>query len=656
MSNGHFKYQAHVDGLRAIAILPVILFHAGLGFTGGYVGVDVFFVISGYLISGLILKDINADQFRITEFWERRIRRIVPALAVVVLATLIAGWFLFFPEDFKKLGQSMLAQALLVSNCYFYQDASYFAQGVDMKPLLHTWSLAVEEQFYLVFPFVLLTLKRFSRKSIVPGIVILCGTSFVLSVYCSYSHQRANFYLLPMRAWELLIGSLLAASRLPREFPRWLTELISGLGLGAILFAVFFYNSNTRFPGATALLPCLGAAAMIWANDRALSVTGKFLASRPMVFIGLISYSLYLWHWPVLVFFKYWSLAPLTFAQSTLLLAASFSLAILSWKFVETPFRKRVVFEKPLQIFAFGAGATAVVLLAGLMVFKMQGVPSRVPAAALRYLDKNAAEAPVAAISDRELNLADALGGNFNELGNGNKDLPISLFVWGDSHAKVIMPVLDSLCKFHSCRGVVATHPQTAPLLDYESHGVWSLNKDSVPYNSAVVQFILQRRIPNVLIVARWDYYIDADNGTDVLHRGMLATINALQNSGTRVWIMRQVPKYPWDVPKALASAILHGRNPTDLGCTLAEYRTDLERENPIFDGLRSPTVTLLDPTPLFVGASGRCLVEQDGRPLYYDSDHVNVSGAMLLRSLFEPIFAGRDAPSALAKTQIINP
>lgn len=652
--NNHLKYRAHVDGLRAIAILPVIFFHANVGFGGGYVGVDVFFVISGYLIGGLILKDLDAGQFRIAEFWERRIRRIMPALAVVVLASLIAGWFLFFPDDFKKLGQSMLAQALLVSNLYFYKDASYFAQGVDIKPLLHTWSLAVEEQFYLIFPFVLIALRRFSRKALTPAILLLCAVSFVLSVYCSYTHPRANFYLLPMRAWELLIGSFLAANPARRALPRGLTEALSGLGLLAILYAVFFYTSETRFPGATALLPCLGAALIIWSNDGVLTVTGKCLASTPMVFIGLISYSLYLWHWPVLVFYRYWALGPIPMAQRLLLVAISFALAVLSWRFVETPFRKRVVFKKPSQIFTFGAATTAALCLAGLIVFKGQGMPSRIPAEALRFLNGNAVAGQIAPISDRELSLADARRGDFNELGDGNKNLPVSLLVWGDSHAKVVMPVLDNLCLTHARRGVVATHPQTAPLVGYESRGVWSLNRESVPYNDAVVDFIRQHHVPDVLLVARWDYYMDSDKGTEKLRDGLRATIDVLQKTGARIWIMRQVPKYPWDVPKALASAVMRGRNPAALGWSAAEYRSELQREDPIFDGvaMKFPGVTVLDPTELFVDGSGRCRIEEDGRPLYYDSDHVNVAGAMMLRPLFEQIFGNIPDRHTLAKIQ----
>ena len=307
MSSNQLKYRAYIDGLRAIAVLAVLFFHADIGCGGGYVGVDVFFVISGYLITGLILKDLDGGQFQLVKFWERRVRRILPAVAVVLLACLATGWFLLFSLDFKELGESVLAQALLVSNIYFWRESGYFAQAAEMKPLLHTWSLAVEEQFYLLFPFLLIAFKRFSRKSLVPGILLLCCISFSLSVYCSYRHASVNFYFLPTRAWELLLGSFLAAIPAQRTSTRWLTESLSSGGLLAILCAVFFYGPDTRFPGISALLPCVGAALIIWANDHTLTCVGKLLAIRPVVFIGLISYSLYLWHWPMLVFASYWN-------------------------------------------------------------------------------------------------------------------------------------------------------------------------------------------------------------------------------------------------------------------------------------------------------------------------------------------------------------
>jgi peptidoglycan/LPS O-acetylase OafA/YrhL len=633
----HLKYRAYVDGLRAVAVLPVLFFHANLGCTGGYVGVDIFFVISGYLITGLILKDLDVGQFHIVKFWERRVRRILPAVAVVMLATLVAGWFLLLPQGFKELGESATAQTLLVSNIYFWVKswigAGYFAPAAQVKPLLHTWSLAVEEQFYLFFPFLLIAFKRFSHKSIVPAIMLFGGVSFGFSVYCSYFYPAVNFYFLPPRAWELLLGAYLAAIPVQsRASARWLTESLSWGGLLAILCAAFCYDRETRFPGAAALLPCVGTALILWANGYTLTSVGKFLALRPIVFIGLISYSLYLWHWPVLVFYKYWAIDPVPPGQRLLLLLASVGLAVLSWKFVETPFRQRVILKTRSQIFSFAGVTTAVLLFAGLAVFISHGLPSRLPADALRY-----ANISPDLVFKKELSLKQALAGDLFELRTSNKQQPIKLLVWGDSHAMAVMPVFDTLCEEHAIRGVAATHAGTTPLVGFEDNNPSSLREECIPYNNAVVDFIRKRRVRDVILVARW-----GGKETWQLRRCLLATLDILKGSCTRIWVMRDVPIQRWNVPDALASAIWHGDDPEKLGLPLAEYRAEFQHQDPVFQGLTRlfPQVTVLDPTDLFVSTNNLCRVESGGKALYCDKDHLTVAGAMLLRPLFEPIFA----------------
>ena len=650
-NSSHLKYRAYIDGLRAIAVLAVLFFHADIGCRGGYVGVDVFFVISGYLITGLILKDLDGGQFQILKFWERRVRRILPAVAVVLLACLVAGWFLFLPLNFKELGVSVLAQAMLVSNIYFWRMSGYFAQAAEVKPLLHTWSLSVEEQFYLLFPFLLIAFKRFSRKSLVPGILLLCGVSFSLSVYCSYRHASVNFYFLPMRAWELLLGSLLAALPAQRACTRWLTESLSSGGLLAILCAVFFYGPDTRFPGVSALLPCVGTALIIWANGHTLSWVGSMLAMRPVVFIGLISYSLYLWHWPMLVFAKYWALGEpgysISQSQRMLLLLASMVLAILSWRFVETPFRKRLILKSRGQIFSFASITTAVLVLAGLVIHKMWGVPSRIPAEALRYANGATNDYAFVQEFSVKMSLKKALAGDFIELGVGDKHLPIDILVWGNSHAVAVMPILDILCKEHSIRGVAAAYAGTSPLVGYESKWEGSLKEDSIPFNNAVVEFIRSKHIGDVVLVASWG---DGSGGGNArIRSGLLDTISALKDTGARIWIMRQVPTPRWSVPLVLASAVFHGHDFEDLGLPLAEYRKTCQRYDPIFQGLATKfsSVTVLDPSDLFVSPKNLCRVEEGGKALYCDETHLSVAGAMLLRPLFEPIFRGMDKAPA---------
>lgn len=635
------KYRSDVDGLRAVAVLPVLFFHADLGFTGGYVGVDVFFVISGFLITGLILRDLDAGKFSIVGFWERRIRRIMPALAVVVLASLTAGWFLLLPQGFKELGESAVAQTLLSSNIYFWIKSwigvGYFTPDAEVKPLLHTWSLAVEEQFYLLFPFLLLALKRLAHHLIVPAILLLAGISFALSVWCGYWYPSANFYLLPTRAWELLIGSFLAAISVQQRSPaRWLTEALSWGGLLAILCAVFFYDRETRFPGVTAILPCVGAALVIWTNGHTLTSVGKLLALRPVVFIGRISYSLYLWHWPVLVFAQYWAIDPLTQSQRLLLLLASLILAVISWRFVETPFRQSLIFKTRSRIFTFAGVTTIASLLAGLAIFKSQGAPSRLPAEALRHVNGERR-----CVFDHDLSMERALAGDFIELGTGDKQKPVELMVWGDSHAMAVIPVIDGLCKEYSFRGVAATHSATAPLVGYQSPKSMLQDK-GIQYNKAVIDFILNQRVRHVIIVANWGVYAFGNRERISLSLSLSDTLDVLKATRAKIWIMRQVPKQPWDVPDALATTVWRGQNTGNLGLQVTEHLQAAHRQNPIFEGVSTQFrgVTILDPTDLLV-SDRLCRVVKDGKALYCDDNHLTVAGALLLRPLFEPIFTG---------------
>lgn len=632
------KYSAYIDGLRAIAVVAVLFFHADLGFSGGYVGVDVFFVISGYLITGLILNRMNGGQFSIFEFWERRVLRILPALVLVVLSSLALGWLWFFPMDFKELGHSAIAQALLAANVYFWQTSDYFAQTVEMKPLLHTWSLAVEEQFYLFFPFLLLLLSRFSGRFLAAVIVLLCGASFGLSVFLSQRHPLVNFYLLPPRAWELLLGAFVAIVPGLRGDASRLRESLSLVGLGAILFAVFSYDRGTSFPGITALLPCVATALIIWTNGAALTFVGRLLSASPLVFVGLISYSLYLWHWPVLVFAKYCAIEPLSAGLRSALLVASVLLAALSWKYVETPFRQRKILRQRKWIFAFAGLTTATVVLGGVAIHQTDGAPGRIPLEARRYADGRTDRAFL-----HEVGVEEAKAGEFVELGVGDKRRPVDVIVWGDSHAMAAMPAMDSLCKEYSIRGVAATHSSRVPLVGYKNPGEGALNEDSLAFNDAVVDFIRRERVRNVVLVARWSGYIDRNGGEPApVRRGLIDTINALQNTGARIWIMKQVPEHPWNVPRVLGLAAMKGLDPEKLGLTLAEFHREFPGNDPIFDGLSASfsNVTVLDPTALFINSSGRCRMAENGRSLYSDKHHLSAAGAMVLRPLFEPMVA----------------
>jgi len=246
--NNSIRYRPEIDGLRALAVVPVLFYHYHLGMPGGFVGVDVFFVISGYLISSLLFKSMQAPPLNLLEFWERRIRRVFPALAVVTFSTLVVGWFLLLPADYKELGESVLAQTLLSSNVFFWRHTGYFDSAADIKPLLHTWSLAVEEQFYLLYPLVLLGATKLRRPVGAWILLVVCLASFGMSVDGVAHHPQAAFYLLPSRIWELGLGALVATFAQATPYPHWIREAASAIGLAMILCAIFFYNASTPFP------------------------------------------------------------------------------------------------------------------------------------------------------------------------------------------------------------------------------------------------------------------------------------------------------------------------------------------------------------------------------------------------------------------------
>jgi len=343
------KYRPEIDGLRALAIVPVILFHSGFNLiSGGYAGVDIFFVISGYLITQILLNDIHCGKFSIINFYERRARRILPALFFVLISTIPFAWLLLPAGELVAYSKSITAVSLFVSNFFFWLDGGYFEVSSDLKPLLHTWSLAVEEQFYIFFPIFLIFLWRLGKKFILPVIFITAIIGLVLAQIFTQTNPTASFFLLPSRAWELAMGALAAIALFNKSAsgentfsslgPKF-NELLSAIGLVFIIVSLFLLNNQTPHPGLYTLLPTVGAALVIlFANGQTL--TGAMLSKPLFVGIGLISFSAYLWHQPVLVFSRFLHVSANPACTISLIILI-FSLSILTWKFVEQPFRRK---------------------------------------------------------------------------------------------------------------------------------------------------------------------------------------------------------------------------------------------------------------------------------------------------------------------------
>tara|TARA_B100000900_G_scaffold408388_1_gene422578 strand:- start:374 stop:2341 length:1968 start_codon:yes stop_codon:yes gene_type:complete len=333
------KYRAEIDGLRALAVLPVILFHAGFElFSGGYVGVDVFFVISGYLITSILIEDIEKNRFSIIHFYERRARRILPALFFVMFACIPFAILWMLPNQMEDFSLSLIAVSLFVSNILFWRQSGYFAPAAEEMPLLHTWSLAVEEQYYLLFPIFLILAWRFGKKGVFWMIIVIGVVSLFLSEWGWRNQEAANFYLAPTRAWELLAGSVTAFIVQKKGVQKH--NLLALFGLASIFLSIFLYDETTPFPSVFALVPVLGVVLLIlFANKETWAA--KLLSAKVLVGIGLISYSTYLWHQPLFAFARIRLSEHPSSALMLLLSMTSIILAYLSWRFVEKPFRQR---------------------------------------------------------------------------------------------------------------------------------------------------------------------------------------------------------------------------------------------------------------------------------------------------------------------------
>lgn len=368
-------HRNEIDGLRALAVVPVLLFHAGFDtFSGGFVGVDIFFVISGYLITTIIIEDMEQKRFSIVNFYERRARRILPALFLVMLVCIPFSWFWMLPDPLENFGQAIVATTLFSNNILLYITSGYWELASEFKPLLHTWSLGVEEQYYVFFPVFIILTWRFGMGKIFGMLIIMAAISLALSEWASTVDPEANFYLAPTRVWEIFAGSIVAFMIHKRGVQS--SNLVSFIGLAAIIAPVFIYDETTPFPGLYALAPVLGTLLLIMFADRK-TLVAKILGNPLISGTGLISYSAYLWHQPLLAFAKVYERSLPGPLINSVLLVATFILAFLTWKFVENPFRNRNII--PTRVAAVSLSVMAVCLLAfGYSAHKTHGFVSRI--------------------------------------------------------------------------------------------------------------------------------------------------------------------------------------------------------------------------------------------------------------------------------------
>jgi peptidoglycan/LPS O-acetylase OafA/YrhL len=654
------NYRLDIDGLRAIAVVPVVLYHVGLPyFHGGFIGVDVFFVISGYLITSLLINDIRQGNFSIVKFYERRIRRIFPALFVVIFASAVAAWFLFMPREFADFARSSIATALFSSNILFWNESGYFDTQALLKPLLHTWSLAVEEQFYVFFPLLLASISATSLRTKAFVFEILWIASFGVSLWTQFYAPTFNFYWSPTRFWELLTGAFIAVDVLP-VFSSFVSQKITLAGLGMIATATLAYDDATPFPGISALLPCLGAACVIQ-GGKEQSTVNRFLTAPPVVFTGLISYSLYLWHWPIIVFVRYWTADSPSPTTTAAIIGVTFALAALSWRWIEQPIRRKTVFIARPQIFAAAAASIVVTACFGVLIIIFDGLSGRLPVAAQTIY---AASKDVSRFSSprcfagqedhsppTEIRQQD-----YCKIG-ADQNGKIDFVVWGDSHAASLAPALDLAARNNGRTGLLLGRGSCPPLLDFNTG---SSNRQKIELckqnNETVLRFIARNGIPAVFLVARWPKYahhsefgnegiffdpnvaVILDDFSKPLIESLDATLAKLTSAGVKPVLVMDVPEIGYNVPHALAKSIMTGTK-----IEIAPKRATVARRQALAlkileDAATQYNVVFVDPTPQLCD-NDFCRVVFGNTVLYADEDHLSLSGAKYVSPIFDSFF-----------------
>lgn len=624
------EYRREIDGLRAVAVLPVVLFHAGMpGLGGGFIGVDVFFVISGYLITGLIAEDMAAGRFSIRRFYERRARRIIPALAVVLLATLAAGWALMLPTAFRQLGESASATALFLANVHFWQGVGYFDAEAAYRPLLHMWSLAVEEQFYLLFPLLFgLGWRRLGQGGLMAALLVAAGASLWLAGWGAVNEPLANYYFPFSRFWELLAGSLVALGE--RRWGRRGNGALAGLGLGLVLLSYTLFDERTAYPALPTLVPVLGTV-LVLGFGRAGTWVARGLSLRPAVAVGLISYSLYLWHQPVLVFGRIGAGGELTLPATLALVALMAGLSAASWRFVEQPVRHA---SRPVLLRALAVSA----LVAGLGV-----LASQFSEASLRYLRATPAQVALLDYVGRDRHDLATLylkGSCFRDgplprdLGAcaGTPEAPKGVLIWGDSHAAALSW---GLRQARGDVGLLATGG-CAPLHDTGR----VLRTDCRENNARVLGQIGATKPAVVLLHANWQ-----SKGPQIdLLPGTLAKIAEL-SPATRVLVVGGVPQWRPSLPEAALAAGL----PRAPAARLAPQGADVTRTDAALRALTAPAANAR-----FIALhdrfcpDGGCIVFAPGpgspaEPVAWDYGHLTAAGSQLAAGWLLPALGATD-------------
>ena len=649
-------YRAEIDGLRAIAVLSVLFFHAGFaGFPGGFTGVDVFFVISGFLIGGHIYAEEQSGRFTFAAFYRRRAKRILPALYVVICATLLLGAVLLSPSELRRAATECVAALLSGSNFFFWKVTDYFAVASDQRTLLMTWSLGVEEQFYLIVPLLMVWLLR-SKVRLAPLLAALSAISFCISCYQATHTPVSAFYLLPSRAWELFGGVLLAVMTAPKRSGASMLEgaehVLGGLGLLLVLLPIFFLTPAMPFPGIGALPSVVGAALLLYA-PRALP-SRTILSASVMRFVGRISYSLYLWHWPLLTFTRIVLGANPSRLQATAVLAVSFVLATASYYWIEQPFRSSRTPERLLLLRY--ATATIFLILVCFVVRVTYGLAFRVPALAIVEKKLDAVPDDPCLVRDR------VVSPNTSAACMENTGRP-TVAIWGDSHAGSIAPALREKAHKAGYDFIEASKSACPPLANAGRyfHQFPGRAKECIAFNNSVLQrFQTDPHIQIVLLAACWKYSLvepyeqhtgwivdgseprapmpSLEASEQKFATSLMRTISGLQKAGKRVFVLQDVPEFSEEPLWRLRTADIGFRRwlvtqlrpgqPIDPGTDLESNQAADRMARAIISGASASTGTVLVDLEGSLCTSAVACRYRDATHIFYrDNQHVTLAG-----------------------------
>ena len=640
------QYRPDVDGLRAVAVLSVVSFHLfKRALPGGFLGVDMFFVLSGYLISAIIWAEAREGRFSVVRFYDRRIRRIMPALLLLLLiATLVSAGALL-PNDLVGYGKSLLATVVFAANFYFWRDTDYFAAAAEQKPLLHIWSLGVEEQFYILFPLVLILLTRYLPRRAIYAIALLTFASFGANVLALFAGAGLPaFYLLPTRAWELGAGALLAL--LPaRASPDNATAVLAACA-GAILIAGGIVHPLDEDWFVPAAVPAVaGTALLVLAGRHDRSPVNRLLRWRPLVFIGLISYSLYLWHWPIIVFLQYYLVRELRPLEVAAALGLMLACAAASWWFVERPFRNK---RMPIGTVRFAAAVGVMVLTAAAAVLvRSAGLPGRLSAeaAAINQAVDTNFRCPVA--DYMKFGRSRACGMNLPSRNPADADA----ILLGNSHAQMYAPVWTSILAAHGQAGLLVPANGCLPTVQVNI----SLECTEVA-RAALAGISTLARASTVIIGLTWQHpsheLLDAggrevDNTED---RALIAAlddlIDGLQRTGKRVVLIGPIAEPGWNIASILSRQLAFGQRvdrPTfePAADFLRRFGAAIQH----FDGRRDISFARPDKVQC---PDERCYYIMDGHSLFSDSNHIAVAELHRFRDVFEAALTCPQGPGSL--------